>query len=201
MKHESVIYKAYALYLARFVEEYRKEGINLMPWLCRMNRRSPPTTRVVCGTPTSSWSSSGITWGPYSRREKLGVEIMLVTIQDPDYYKFPIRCSRIKKANAYISLVGFQWRGLSAVVQTRANFPEKRIMQTETECGNFYWQPGFNPHKPPNDWAYGSHTWKKVKEFFECGGQLFICCGTWSWMKRGKNLIRKGPGRRMRRWW
>ena len=99
---------------------------------------------------------------------------MLGTIQDPDYYKFPHTVLSDKKANAYVSLVGFQWQGLSAVAQTRANFPEKRLMQTETECGNCHWLPGFNPHKPPNDWAYASYTWRKVKDYFDAGVNSYM---------------------------
>lgn len=192
MKHESVIYKAYALYLARFVEEYRKEGINLYA----VAVQNEP--QIATNYPSCLWDPHQFLvfirdyLGPVFKERKLDVEIMLGTIQDPDYYKFPHTVLSDKKANAYISLVGFQWRGLSAVVQTRANFPEKRIMQTETECGNFYWQPGFNPHKPPNDWAYGSHTWKKVKEFFDAGVSSYML---WNMVldEEGKNLDSKRP--------
>lgn len=32
----------------------------------------------------------------------------------------------------------------------RNTYPSKTIMQTETECGNRYWKPGFDPDGPQN---------------------------------------------------
>lgn len=192
MKHESGIYKAYALYLARFVEEYRKEGVNL--YAVAVQNEPLITTNY----PSCLWSPLQYLvfirdhLGPLFEERNLDAEIMLGTVQDPDYYKFPHTVLSDKKANAYVSLVGFQWQGLSTVAQTRANFPEKRLMQTETECGNFHWLPGFNPHKPPNDWAYGSHTWRKVKDYFDAGVNSYML---WNMVldEEGKSIDAKLP--------
>src|SRR4030042_3532652 len=96
--------------------------------------------------------------GPLFEERNVGAEIMLGTLQDSDYSAFPETLLSDPVANDYISTVGFQWQGLSSVAQTRSDYPDKKIMQTETECGNFYWEPGFNHDFPQNDWAYGIHT-------------------------------------------
>lgn len=192
MKHESGIYKAYALYLARFVEEYRKEGVNLFA----VAVQNEPL--IATNYPSCLWSPQQFLvfirdyLGPLFAERNLDAGIMLGTIQDPDYYKFPHTVLSDKKANAYVSLVGFQWQGLSAVAQTRANFPEKRLMQTETECGNCHWLPGFNPHKPPNDWAYASYTWRKVKDYFDAGVNSYML---WNMVldEEGKSIDAKLP--------
>lgn len=192
MKHESAVYKAYALYLARFVEEYRKEGVNLFA----VAVQNEP--QIATNYPSCLWSPQQFLvfirdhMGPTFKARKIDAQIMLGAIQDPDFNKFTRTVLSNKEANAYVSLVGYQWRGLSSVAQTRANFPDKRIMQTETECGNFYWQPGFNPRKPPNDWAYGSYTWKKVKDFFDAGVNSYML---WNMVldEEGKSIDSKRP--------
>ena len=77
--------------------------------------------------------------------------------------------------------------GLFAVKKTRINYPTKKIMQTETECGNWYWKAGFDPDKPQNDWAYGVYTWKKVRDYFNEGVNSYML---WNMVldQEGKNL-------------
>jgi glucosylceramidase len=96
------------------------------------------------------------------------------------------------KANACVSAVGYQWDGLYSVRLTRTNYPDKKIVQTETECGNWPFKGGYNPNEPPNDWTYGSYTWGKVKEYFEQGVNSYML---WNMVldREGKNLDYLSP--------
>ena len=173
MMDDPVVYQAYALYLARFVETYREEGINISAVAVQ---NEPCIERHY---PTCLWTPAQyktfITdhMGPLFEERKLNADIMLGTLQDGDYTLFPLLLED-PEVSRYVSLVGFQWDGVNSVAPTHKSFPDKQIFQTETECGNFYWKAGYNPERPPNDWNYGVYTWNKVKEYFDRGVNAYM---------------------------
>jgi glucosylceramidase len=176
MKDDPQVYEAFALYLARFVEEYQAEGINVFA-VAVQNEPLIETRYPSClWTPEQFLIFIRDYMGPIFEERSVEAGIMLGTIQDGDYSKFPDTVLSDSKANSYVSIVGFQWDGLNAVAQTRSNYPDKKIMQTETECGNWYWKPDFNfdPDRPQNDWAYGVYTWNKIKAFFDEGVNSYL---------------------------
>lgn len=168
MKDEPDIYRAYALYLARFTEEYRAEGIDLFAVAVQ---NEPGIERNY---PTCLWEPEQYKtfikeyMGPVFEEKGLDAQIMLGTFEDGDFGRFPALLGD-PDVNKYISIVGFQWGGLGSVALTRECYPDNIIYQTETECGNFYWKPGYDSNRPPNDWDYGSYTWNKIKEYFDEG--------------------------------
>ena len=173
MKDDPAIYQAYALYLVRFVEDYRTEGINVFAVAVQ---NEPCIERHY---PTCLWTPAQYKTfitdhlGPLFAERQLDADIMLGTLQDGDYTLFPLLLED-PKVSEYAPLVGFQWDGIESVASTRKSFPDKQIYQTETECGNFYWKAGFNPDRPPNDWNYGRYTWDKVKEYFDRGVNAYM---------------------------
>ena len=192
MKDDPLIYEAYALYLARFVEEYRNEGIDIFMVAVQNEpfiERNYPT---CLWTPQQFLTFIRDYMGPLFEERNVGAEIMLGTLQDEDYTAFPQTVLSDPAANDYISTVGFQWQGLYSVAQTRSDYPDKKIMQTETECGNFYWEPGYNPDFPQNDWAYGIHTWNKIKEYFDEGVNSYLL---WNMIldEEGKSIDSESP--------
>lgn len=174
MKDDPKIYDAFALYLAKFLEAYRKEGIKAYA----VAVQNEP--KIETHYPSCLWSSRQfLTFikdhiGPLFKKLGSPGEIWLGTIQDGDYTDFPQTVLGDKTANAYVTTVGFQWDGLYCVSNTRTNYPDKKIMQTETECGNWYWKSGFDPNKPQNDWSYGVYTWKKVKAYLTEGANSYM---------------------------
>ncbi len=174
MKSDPQTYKAYALYLARFLEAYQKEGINAYA----VAVQNEPT--IETHYPSCLWTENQfLTFiknhlGPLFKDRGVKGEIWLGTMQDGDYTKYPKTVLEDPEANGYINTVGFQWDGLYSVNWTRRNYPEKKIMQTETECGNWYWKAGFDPNKPQNDWKYGVYTWNKVKDYFVQGVNSYM---------------------------
>lgn len=174
MKDDAKVYDAFALYLARFLQEYQAEGIDAYA----VAIQNEPT--IERNYPSCLWTEQQfLTFirdhlGPLFKSRGVRGEIWLGTIQDADYTKYPGTVLADKKANSYITTVGFQWEGYHSVAWTHQHYPDKRIMQTETECGNFYWKAGFDPDKPQNDWNYGVYTWKKVKDYFLQGVNSYM---------------------------
>ncbi len=192
MKDDPKIYDAYALYLARFLESYQKEGINAYA-VCVQNE--PDIARHY---PTCLWTEKQfLTFikdhlGPFFKERCVRGEIWLGTMDDGDFRKYPYTVLNDKTANSYVTTVGYQWGGLNSVALTRKYYPAKRIMQTETECGNWYWRDGFDPDKPQNDWNYGVYTWNKVKDYFEKGVNSYML---WNMVldREGKSIDSMSP--------
>jgi glucosylceramidase len=174
MKDDPKVYAAYALYLAKFLEAYQKEGINAYA----VAVQNEP--KIETNYPSCLWTSRQFLAfikdyiGPLFTSRGVKGEIWLATLQDGDYTDFPSVILSDKAANAYVSTVGFQWDGLASVNYVRTNYPNKKIYQTETECGNWHWKEGFDPDKPQNDWSYGVYTWNKVKAFISAGCSSYM---------------------------
>ncbi|HEX2954526.1 MAG TPA: glycoside hydrolase family 30 protein, partial [Bacillota bacterium] len=192
MKDDPKVYAAFALYLAKFVEAYQAEGINLF---AAAVQNEPTIDRHY---PSCLWTRAQFRtfvrdyMGPTFKQRKVNAQIMLGTFQSGDYFDHPTEVLDDKEANRYISIVGYQWDGLKCIAQTRKDYPDKKIMQTETECGNWYWKPGYNPDRPQNDWFYGSYTWKKVKDYFDAGVNSYML---WNMIldEEGKSIDAQKP--------
>ncbi len=191
MKDDPKVYDAYALYLARFVESYQAEGINLFAVAVQ---NEPLIDRNY---PTCLWGAEQFRafikdhMGPLFEERGVKASIMLGTLQDGNFNLFPKLLSD-PDVNKYVSIVGFQWSGIDAVAMTRRKYPDKLIYQTETECGNFNWEPGYDPDRPQNDWAYGIHTWNKVKDYFDRGVNAYLL---WNMVldEEGKSIDSQEP--------
>jgi len=192
MKDDPQVYEAFALYLARFVEEYNAENIDIYA----VAVQNEPTIRTHY--PSCIWTPEQFLvfirdyMGPLFEERNMETEIMLGTIQDGYYTAYPETVLSDPVANSYVSIVGFQWEGLNSVAKTRSEYPDKKIMQTETECGNFHWKPGFDPDRPQNDWAYGVYTWNKVKSYFDLGVNSYLL---WNMVldEEGKSIDSERP--------
>ncbi len=173
-KNKPKIYDAYALYLKKFIESYKAEGLEIY----MVAVQNEPT--ILTKYPSCAWEPDQFLvfirdyLGPLFEKNNLSGRIMLGTIQDGNFDAYPKTVLSDKKANSYVSCVGFQWDGVASVAKTRASYPDKNIMQTETECGNWHWKPGFDPDKPQNDWSYGSYTWNKIKTYFDEGVNSYL---------------------------
>lgn len=174
MKTDPKVYAAYALYLARFIESYQAEGIHVFAAAVQ-NEPLIETHYPSClWTPKQFQIFIRDYMGPTFQQRNVQGQIILGTMQDPNYAAFPRTVLSDAEANRYVSIVGYQWDGLNSVASTRADYPDKTIFQTETECGNCFWKPGFDPRKPQNDWAYGVYTWNKIKNFFDEGVNAYM---------------------------
>jgi glucosylceramidase len=128
--------------------------------------------------------------GPLFKQRGLKTRLFLGTINRDNWDVG--RVLRDPGAAPYIAGVAVQWMGIAHLEKVRALRPELPIMQSETECGNNHWQPGFDPVKAHNDFAYAVHTWRKFREFFAAGASSYML---WNMVldEQGKNIDSQRP--------
>lgn len=147
---------AYALYMAKTVQAYQGDGLNFYA----VHVQNEPT--VETNYPSCAWSGAELRdyiknyLGPKFYNDGINAEIWLGTINSGDYNAYAGTVLADSTANSYITGVGYQWGGQSAIQACHDNYPSKRLMQTETECGN---------HE--NDWNYAEHTFGLMKHYFD----------------------------------
>jgi glucosylceramidase len=143
---------AYALYLEKAVQAYQAEGLNFYA----LHVQNEPN--IESNYPTCSWSDTELRdfiknyLGPKFHNDKINAEIWLGTIM---FISTADAVLSDNIANSYITGVGFQWGGKYAIQTCHDTYPDKRLMQTETECGN---------HE--NDWNYAQYTFDLMKTYF-----------------------------------
>ena len=189
-KDDPAIYRAYALYLARYVESYAAEGI---PISMVVPQNEP---KELTHYPSCDWNPAQyVTFlrdhaGPLFKQRGLETQLFIGTINKADWDLLSVL--KDPGAAAYVSGVAVQWSGIAHVPQVRALRPTLPIVQSETECGNNHWQPGFNPEHPGNDFEYGAHTWRRLHDFFKAGVSSYML---WNMVldEQGKNIDSERP--------
>lgn len=170
--------KAYAHYFSKFINYYKVEGIDIY-------------AVQVQNEPNSCQNFPSCIWEPWQLRDfirdylapqfktdRLSTEIWLGTIERPQLERIDTILAD-PAANAAITGVGFQWAGKGAIPLVAVKYPQKKLMQTETECGD-----------GSNDWAAAIHTWELMKLYFSAGANAYLYWNiildetgksTWSW--------------------
>lgn len=154
--------KAYALYFSKFVKEYKKQGIDIHSVHVQNEPNSCQNFPSCVWRPKDLAKFIGNHLGPKFQHDGLNIEIWLGTIERPQ----PERVDRILKdeqAQKYITGVGFQWAGKGAIPHVNENYPNLKLMQTETECGD-----------GSNDWAAAEHTFGLMKHYFANGANSYL---------------------------
>jgi glucosylceramidase len=153
---------AYALYFSKFIQAYQKEGIDIYA----VHVQNEPNS--CQNFPSSVWNPSdlgifiGDYLGPKFVADSLETEIWLGTIERPQIERVDSVLSN-KKASKYVKGVGFQWAGKGAIPEVNKKYPDLKLMQTETECGD-----------GSNDWAAAEHTFELMKHYFNNGANSYM---------------------------
>jgi glucosylceramidase len=185
MKDEPRVYAAYALYLLKYIEAYRAEGIDVS--MVVPQNEPGQLTRY----PSADWTPAQyITFihdhlGPLLAERSPETRIFVGTINRHDWDSLLVlQDAGVRK---YVDGAAYQWRALENVGKIHATLPDLPLMQSETECGNNHWQPGFNPERPPNDFAYAAYTWRKFRDFISAGVSSYML---WNLVldEQGKNI-------------
>jgi glucosylceramidase len=197
MKEDATTLQAFALYLARFVEEYGKLGIKIEA----IHPQNEPgyETRY----PSCLWTAAGFTTfiasylGPTFASRGIAAQIFLGTMSNNDAGKDGTIVTTVNgnaTAAAYVKGYGLQWNMLPIVSGLRSrNLP---IVQSEHKCGNYPWNPSgfpaFNPDMPPNDHAYAIESWGYIRDWIKAGVNVY---SAWNMVldTAGKNLDSMRP--------
>jgi len=167
LKNDATTLKALALYFARFVEEYGKEGIEI--------DNVHPQNEPGYGQdyPSCGWTGAQMAdfiknhLAPTFTERNLDTKIFLGTMSngtvDRDILNAVVADSGAK---AVIKGFGLQWAMRQAYDQ--ANLDKSlEIWQTEHQCGNF--PNGSNHNRAPNDFAYGVESWGYIRDWIKKG--------------------------------
>jgi len=162
--------KAYALYFARYLEEYKKHGIHIYA-LHIQNEFSLKQYWTSC-----EWTGSdlgdfyAIHLIPLLRSSDVpvvrDVEVWHGTIHpltnDPSEFDKEIRPA-FEMNPGDLAGAGFQWKGVNFIEATIETFPDIRMMATETRCGD-----------GSNDWAYAEMTWGDMNSYLSRGVNSYM---------------------------
>jgi glucosylceramidase len=203
LRSEPEVLAAYAHYLRLFVEAYAAEGIPV----AQIHVQNEPNSDQKF--PSCLWTGAAMRdfirdhLGP--RFEGIDCEIWAGTIErgahlgwqpeafDGDSYQnWAHTILSDPGARAYVKGVGYQWNGKGALAQTRANWPNLPIIQTESECGN-----------GQNTWAYAFYTFDLIWQYFHFGCSAYVSWNmvlpaggesTWGWKQNALISVDSSTG-------
>ena len=161
---EPEYFKAYALYFSKFIEAYRKEGIEIF---MVMPQNEFNSAQVF---PSCTWTAGGLSTfvGKYLGPEmkKQDVDVMFGTVEraTEELVDTVLNNELSKK---YITGVGFQWAGKGAIPGIHKRYPDLKLFQTEQECGN-----------SKNDWKNCVYSWDLMKHYLKNGANAYMYWNT-----------------------
>ncbi len=188
--------KAYALYFKRYVQAYHEAGVPIV----HVHPQNEPCSNQVF--PSCVWRGDELTefiggyLGPALENE--GVDIFFGTINGPEGdWRFPWTrynnylgyAMQDEKARKYIKGVGYQWAGKFALPQTRDDYPDLEIIQTESECGDGL-----------NTWERTMHVYALMRHYFRFGASAYVYwnialdadgLSTWGWRQNSLVTVDK----------
>jgi glucosylceramidase len=179
LRWEPEILAAYALYLLRFVQAYRSEGLPVR----QLHVQNEPSSDQKF--PSCIWTGEKMRdfirdyLGPRFRHAGIACEIWAGTIERPDYDAWAHTILRDPRARSFVSGVGYQWAGKEAVQRTHQSWPELGLLQTECECG-----------EGTNTWDYAHYVFTLLHHYLSNGVNGFVYwnmvlppggCSTWGW--------------------
>jgi glucosylceramidase len=160
---------AYALYFSRYVQTYRREGIPVYA----VHPQNEPTTGGI-NYPKCHWNGRNLRTFvrdylvPQLRKDGVAVEVWMGTINDGKMKDFTRVFLDDPATNPLITGVGYQYGGQDDFAATHAEYPDKKMMQTETECyhGENSWKQGMTTFgqivKDLGNFANGYDFWNLI---------------------------------------
>lgn len=197
LRQDPAIYDTYADYLARWVESYRALGVAIYA-LAPQNE--PNITNVY---PTCLWTAAqlrdfiGGHLGPTFQKRLPDVELWLGLNGDPsnDGENPNARLLTVledPRASAYLTGVGFQYDSRNQIALARDLYPEKKLMQTETEC-----------FRGENSWSDAQKLFAHLKRYIEGGASAYFAwnfvlddsgLSTWNWRQNALVTVHRETG-------
>ena len=195
MKSDADTLAAYALYFAKYIEEYAKQGIAIAD----VSPQNEPgyATRY----PSCLWDDGvlgtfvGKHLGPTLADHGLSTKVWFGTLSNDTTYPTDIM-SLTADALKYTDGVTLQWNTIGRIPTILSAHPDLLIMQSEHKCGNYPFTvsgtPAFNPEKPANDHAYAVESWGYIKQWIDANSNGY---SAWNMVLdvNGKNLDAQRP--------
>jgi glucosylceramidase len=187
MKNDAQTLQAFALYLAKFVEEYGKEGIPI--WAVHpQNEPGYQQDYPSCGWTGAQMATFIKTYmGPTFMQRNITAQIWMGTLSNPSVDPgIATAVMNDAAARPFIKGFGMQWGARSSVSSFNSMYGLP-IMQSEHQCGNYPWVAGYNATRAPNDHAYAQESWGFLRDWINAGVRSY---SAWNMVLDtvGKNL-------------
>jgi glucosylceramidase len=167
------MYRAYALYLLKFIRAYRGEGLPVEA-VAVQNEPGTLTHYPSCDwTPEQFLTFIRDHLGPLFEKEGVHDAVMLGTFNQPANAGHALTVLLDPEARRHVSLCGMQWYGLAFTDALRTAAPGLTVWQTETDCGNWFWMPNHDPDMPQNDIGYAEFTWDRIRDWLRAGATVY----------------------------
>jgi glucosylceramidase len=201
LRMENEVLEAYALYFKKYIEAYKKEGIDIT----QVHIQNEPFADQKF--PSCLWSGEQFRVfikdyiGPLFEKEGMDTEIWFGTLNGPTQMNFGFTGGITinlydtyvdhvlfdEEARKYIKGIGYQWAGQQVIQRTHESFPELKLMQTENECGD-----------GRNTWEYARYIFNLVRHYFSNGVNGYVYWNmvleptgksTWGWQQNSMITI------------
>lgn len=153
---------AYALYFSKFINAYKNQGIDIYAVHVQNEPNSCQNFPSCIWTPSSLATFIGDYLGPKFIEDEIESEIWLGTIERPQIERID-EIVQHPEAKKYIKGIGFQWGGKGAIPDVWEKYPDYKLMQTETQCGN-----------GSNDWAAAEETYGFLTHYLNNGANSYM---------------------------
>lgn len=160
MQHEYL--EAYALYFSKYVQAYRREGVEISR-VCVQNEIA-----YTPFWPSCTWRPEDLAFfigkylGPRFAQDQLTTEIWLGTVNWPDA-GYVRTVMKDPAAQGVIKGIGLQWAAKKAVEAIHTEYPSLPLMQTESECGN-----------GEKNWKSAEYTWSLMHRYLSNGASAYM---------------------------
>lgn len=158
---EKAYLDAYALYFLKYIQAYRDEGINITAVAVQNEMNSCQNFPSCIWTATDLGTFIGGYLGPLLKSKIPDTAIWYGTYERPSVGKIDTIMQN-PVTSKYISCVTFQWAGKQAIPGVHIKYPDLKLIQSETECGN-----------GSNDWKAAEYTFSLMKLYFENGISVY----------------------------
>ncbi|MDD3242866.1 MAG: glycoside hydrolase family 30 beta sandwich domain-containing protein [Eubacteriales bacterium] len=210
IRMEPEVLRAYAQYFVKFVQAYAAQGVPVE----QVHVQNEPMADQKF--PSCLWYGEDMRvfiadyLGPAFEAAGLDTELWLGTINGPffdfmsvgeggggnglsEFYdQFANTILSDARARRYISGVGMQWGGKHMLEQIEASYPELRVMQTESECGD-----------GRNSWTHLEYIFGLMWFYFRHGAERFLYwnlaltrgeASTWGWSQNALCTVDRETG-------
>ena len=146
-------YDAYCLYLGKFVEAYKAEGIGITS-LAYQNEAYSFTPYPGCSwTAKTTGKFLANHLGPYFAEHHPEVSLIVGTMNTGslDVFEEILNTPGVEK---YCKQIGFQWEGANAMTEVLTRHPGYEAVMTENECGSGTF-----------DWNAAAHTFYLINRY------------------------------------
>lgn len=197
LKWEPATLRSYATYFSRWVDAYRKEGINIYAF----TPQNEPN--ILSPYPSCLWSGPQLRefiadyLGPTLRERKTDVQLWVGFNGDPPNGGNNVNDRLVTvledpKANLFLTGIGFQYDSGNQIALAHEMYPNKKLMQSEMECFN-----------GANSWGQAQERYNLMKRYFDGGANAYFAWnmvldetgkGPWNWRQNALITVNSNTG-------